>query len=157
MPPEAPSQRPSYIDCYFSCFRSPFGTKISKFLTPRDPQNQAFSLRGSSFLRFSRFCVRRPSWTPLGGHLGPIWGPLGASWGPLGGHLGAQNRRLQKAPPPLLRYMRQSALQTPQGPPKRPPRGPQEAPRRPPRGPQRPQMRPPKPSTSVPQSFRRYL
>ena len=109
MASEAPSQRPSFFNYYFSCFRTRFGHENCKFSTPRNPQNQAFSFRRSSFLRFRRFPFECPlfrflaaSWAqfwclsrPLREALGPSWGLLGVflavSWGLLvllGGILG---------------------------------------------------------------------
>ena len=52
----------------------PNGTDTYKTLTPSDPQNQAFSLKRLSFLRFSRFCIPRPPSTLLGTHCSLIWG-----------------------------------------------------------------------------------
>ena len=89
--------------------------EIYQFSSPNRPQNQTFSLKRSSILRCSRFCVRKSSSASLGVHFGSTWGPLVASSGPLGAILGVL----------------QSAFQTCQETPKRPPRGSQKAPRGP--------------------------
>ena len=109
MASEASSQRPSSFNFYLSCFQTRFGHEICKFSTPRNPQNQVFSLRWSSFLRFRYFpfecrlfcflaaswpqfwCLSKPlgedlgpSWKLLGVFLGVSWGSPGASWWNLG-------------------------------------------------------------------------
>jgi hypothetical protein len=98
MASEASSQRPSFFNYYFSCFRTRFGHEICQFSTPRNPPNQAFSLRRLSFLRFRRFpfeCFFLILGSLLASFLVPFqpsWGGLGAilwaSWGLPGGFLG---------------------------------------------------------------------
>ena len=91
MASEASSQRRSFFNSSFSCFRTRFGHEICQFSTTRNPQNQAFSWRMSSFLRFRRFpfecslscflaASRLQFWClsePLGDALGPSWGHRG--------------------------------------------------------------------------------
>ena len=90
------------LRCSMSVARS-FGREICKVPMPRNPQNQAFSLRGSSFLRVSIFCVRSVLRSLLAviltrfgtlfglprGLLGSFEVPFGGLLGLLGGHLSA--------------------------------------------------------------------